>query len=93
MRSHARPLRGYPQLEIVHTPLTERQGDAVVEYRVYNFRRQNDGTVLRGDGFSWLDLVWMAALGLAWSRFELHIQFWQALHEKHLSVRPARSPN
>jgi hypothetical protein len=91
MRSHVRPLLGHPQLEIVRTRLSDASEDAVVEYRVYTFKRQKDGTVVRGDGFSWFDLFLAIGLGMYWRNFELSLHARAMLLGKSPSVRGVKA--
>jgi len=86
MRGHVRPLQGHPQLEIIRTRLPDDSEDAVVEYRVYNYKRQRDGMVVRGDGFSWFDLFWVIGLGMYWRVFEVNVEARVVLLERSLSV-------
>jgi hypothetical protein len=86
MRGHVRPLQGHPQLEIIRSQLSAEIENAVVEYRVYNYKRQRDGTISRGDGFSWLDLSWAIGLGMYWWILDLSPQAHVLLLEKSLSV-------
>jgi hypothetical protein len=86
MRSHVQHLQEYPQLEIIRNQLTERQEDAVVEYRVYSFRQQRNGTTIRGDGFSVSDLTWIAGLALAWIYCDVGLKARAALLDHDLSV-------
>ena len=86
MRGHVRPLQGHPQLEIIRSQLSANTENAVVEYRVYNYKRQRDGTVVRGDGLSWLDLSWAIGLGLYWWILDLRLQAHVLLLENSLSV-------
>lgn len=79
MPNHVVPLPEHPQLEIIRTPLSERPGDEVVEYRVYNFRIWRDGTVVRGDRNTLGDLVWAAGLAVSYRRLEVDLaiaRFW-----------------
>ena len=87
MRGHVRPLQGHPQLGIIRTRLSGEPEIAVVEYRVYNHKRQRDGTVVRGDGFSWFDLFWVIGLGMYSRVFDLNVKARAMLLEKSLSVR------
>jgi len=91
MRGHVRPLQGHPQLEIIRSQLSADSGDAVVEYRVYNYKRQRDGTVVRGDGFSWFDLFWVIGLGMYWWNFDLNVKARAMLLENSLSVREVKA--
>ena len=91
MRGHVRPLQGHPQLEIIRSQLSEEPEDAVVEYRVYNYKRQRDGTIVRGNGFSWFDLSWVVSLGICWRIFGLGQQARAVLLEKSLSVREVKA--
>jgi hypothetical protein len=91
MRSHVRPLQGHPQLEIIRTRLSGESEDVVVEHRVYNHRRQRNGTTVRGDGFSWFDLSWAIGLGLYWWIFDLSLQARVVLLEGSLSVREVKT--
>jgi hypothetical protein len=91
MRGHVRPLQGHPQLEVIRTRLSAENADAVVEYRVYNYKRQRDGTIVRGDGFSWLDLSWVISLGLYWWILDLRLQAHVLLLEKSLSVSQVKA--
>jgi hypothetical protein len=91
MRGHVRPLQGHPQLEIIRSQLSAETEDAVVEYRVYNYKRQRDGTIVRGDGLSWLDLSWAAGLGIYWRILDLSLQARAMLLEKSLSVRQVKA--
>lgn len=88
MRSHVRPLQAHPQLEISRRQLSESAEDVVVEYRVYNFRKQRDGTIVRGDGLSWSDLAWIAGLVLTWRHTGLSAEAWEASGQQSLNVRP-----
>jgi hypothetical protein len=91
MRSHVRPLQGHPQLEIIRTRLSDASEDAVVEYRVYNYKRQKDGTIVRGDGFSWFDLFWAITLGMYWWIFDSSLHAREVLLEKSLSVSEVKA--
>jgi hypothetical protein len=91
MRGHVRPLQGHPQLEIIRSQLSAETEDAVVEYRVYNYKRQRDGTIVRGDGLSWLDLSWAIGLGLYWWILDLSLQAHVLLLEKSLSVSQVKA--
>ena len=91
MRSHVRPLQGHPQLEIIRSRLSDAPEDAVVEYRVYNYKQQRDGTIVRGDVFSWFDLSWAAGLVIYWWIFELSLQPRVVLLEDRLSVREVKA--
>jgi len=93
MRGHVRPLQGHPQLEIIRSQLSADSRDAVVEYRVDNYKRQRDGTVVRGDGFSWFDLFWVIGLGMYWWIFNLSVQARVVLLEKSLSVCGSKLKN
>jgi len=88
MRSHVRPLQGHPQLEIIRSRLSAeaRTEDAVVEYRVHNYKRQRNGTFVRGDSLSWLNLSWVVSLGLYWWIFGLSLQARTMLLKKRLPV-------
>jgi hypothetical protein len=86
MRGHVQPLQGHTQLEIIRSQLSAEIENAVVEYRVYNYKRQRDGTIVRGDGLSWLDLSWIISLGLYWWIFDLSLHAREVLLEKSLSV-------
>ena len=87
MRSHVRPLQGHPQLEIIRTGLSDASEDAVVEYRVYNYKKQRDGTIVRGYSFSWFDLSWATGLAIHWWAFELSLQARVLSLKTSLSVR------
>lgn len=79
MPNHVSPLSEHPQLEIIRTSLSERTGDEVVEYRVYNFKIWKDGTVVRGDQSVGGDLIWVAGLAILyrWMQLESAIpQLW-----------------
>jgi hypothetical protein len=89
MRSHVRPLQGHPQLEIIRSQLSAET--AVVEYRVYNYKRQRDGTVVRGDGFGYFDLSWVVGLGLYWWIFDMSLYAREVLLEQSLSVREVKA--
>jgi len=91
MRGHVRPLQGHPQLEIIRSQLSAETKDSVVEYRVYNYKRQRNGTIVRGDGFSWFDLSWVISLELYWWIFGLSLQARTMLLEKSLSVREVKA--
>lgn len=71
MPSHVRPLAKHPQLQVQRTALSDVRDDEVVEYRVRNFTRWRDGTVVRGDGPTWLDLVWTIVLAGLYKRYDL----------------------
>ena len=86
MRRHVRPLQGHAQLEIIRSQLSADTKDSVVEYRVYNYKRQRNGTIVRGDGLSWLDLSWAIGLGMYWRIFDLNVKARVVLLEKSLSV-------
>lgn len=89
MRSHERPLQDHPQLEIRYTRLTEKPETAVVDFRVYNFRRLKDGTYVRGDGFTWVELACAAGLLTAWRSLGLSLDARATLSDGALSVRSA----
>ena len=91
MRSHVRPLQGHPQLEITRAQLSDASEDAVVEYRVYNYKKQRDGTIVRGDTFSCFDLSWATGLGIYWWIFELSLQARVVLLEDTPSVREVKA--
>jgi hypothetical protein len=91
MRSHVRPLQGHPQLEIIRTQLSDDSEDAVVEYRVYNYKRQRNGTIVRGDGFSWFDLSCAVGLGTYWWIFGLSPHAREVLLKRSLSVRELKA--
>jgi hypothetical protein len=86
MRSHARPLSDHSQLEIVRTQLSERIEDAAIEYKVHNFSRRKDGTIQRADGLSWIDVVWLAGLVIAWKRLDMASLARFGFFEKTLTV-------
>lgn len=89
MRSHVRPLSNHPQLEIIRPQLSESGEDAVIEYRVQNFRRRKDGTIQMGDGMSWIDVVWLAGLVMAWRSLEVGLQVRQVFLRNSISVSRA----
>lgn len=89
MRSHVRPLSSHPQLEIIRTQLSESGEDAVIEYRVQSFSRRKDGTIQMGDGMSWIDVVWLAGLVMAWRSLEVGLQARQVLLRNSISVSRA----
>jgi len=89
MRSHVRPLSNHPQLEIIRTRQSESGEDAVIEYSVQNFRRRKDGTIQRGDGMSWIDVVWLAGLVMAWRSLDVGQQARQVLLRNSISVSRA----
>jgi len=91
MRSHVRPLQGHPQLEIIRTGLSDASEDAVVEYRVCNYKKQRDGTIVRGDVFSWFDLSWATSLLIYWWSFELSLQARVFSLGNTLSVREVKA--
>jgi hypothetical protein len=91
MRSHVRPLQGHPQLEIIRSQLSAETENAVVEYRVYNYKRQRDGTIVRGDGLSWLDLSWVIGLVLCCRIFDLSLHARVVLLDQSLSVRQVKA--
>lgn len=75
MPNHVIPLPRHPQLEIIRTPLSDRHGDEVVEYRVYNFKIWQDGTVVRGDQSVLGDVVWVVVLAILCRYWNLDIAF------------------
>ena len=91
MRSHVRPLQGHPQLEITRAQLSDASEDAVVEYRVYNYKKQRDGTIVRGDKFSWFDLSWATGLVIYWWISGLSLQARVVLLEDTPSVREVKA--
>lgn len=79
MPNHDTPLPRHPQLEIIRTALSERPGDELLEYRVYNFNVWEDGTVVRGDRNVLGDLIWTVGLVILYRWLELDTalsQFW-----------------
>jgi hypothetical protein len=86
MRGHVRPLSDNPQLEIIRTQLSERIEDAATEYKVHNFRQRKDGTIQGGNVLSWIDVVWLAFLVVAWRRLDMALQAREAFLEKYLTV-------
>jgi len=89
MRSHVRPLSDHPQLEIIRTQLSESGQDAAIEYRVQNVSRRKDGTIQRGNGMSWIDVVWLAGLVMAWRSLEVGLQARQVFLRNSISVSRA----
>ena len=90
MRGHVRPLSDHSQLEIIRTQVSESGEDAVIEYRVQNFSRRKEGTIQRGDGMSWIDVIWLAGLVMAWRSLDMGLQARQVLLRKSISVsRPS----
>lgn len=89
MRSYVRPLSNHPQLEIIRTQLSESGEDAVIEYRVQSFSRRKDGTIQMGDGMSWIDVVWLAGLVMAWRSLDMGLQARQVLLRNSISVSRA----
>jgi hypothetical protein len=71
MRSHGKsreitPLPHHPQLCVIETALTNGYaGPQHVEYRVYNWRRQASGRVVRGDTLAVGDIIVMASIAYA----------------------------
>ena len=86
MRSYVRPLSHHPQLEIIRTQISESGKDAVIEYRVQNFSWRKEGTIQRGDGMSWIDVIWLAGLVMAWRSLEVELQARQVLLRNSISV-------
>lgn len=71
MPEHDQPLADHPQLRILRTRLSDRPGDEIVEYRVYNYRVGRNGCVARGDTSTWADLLWVICLWTYYRYYEV----------------------
>jgi hypothetical protein len=88
MPNHDTPLPRHPQLEIIRTAVSERPGDELLEYRVYNFNVWEDGIVVRGDRNVLGDVIWTVGLAIMYRWLEVDTALSQFWIDRNIEVSP-----